>query len=838
MTDQATSLLVNSQLPEFVREEHPNFIAFLEAYYEYLENKQGTQLNDLVKQSKQARYFTDVDSSVADFEENFFNTYANLFPQDVQVDKAVLLKNVLPLYLAKGNEKSFKLLFRLLYNEEVEVLRPKTNVLKLSSGNWLIENIFRAAQEVYSTYTGDGTEKTFRLAQAASYDEVTVYVNDVELTSGYGVRKELRKLVFDTAPANNSIIKVLYDNFNFRLLTNRKIIGKISGASALIEKVTQRTVNAVPAFELYINSKTLVGDFENGESGTIEIIDPDDETLITIEVLGLSNLSAINIINGGSSYNVGDPVIITGGGASKDAQAIVSEVFSGFVNKITAVAGGAGFKIGSNVNVVGLAANSALVLAIDGVDTSGQNTANSFVVNTDRIADLATINISDADYGFNSSVIPGGENANTKLIDAFSFTTITSIGAITNVAILFSNTTFATAPTLDADSAQYTANSTTHFVLSSGSLGRIGINDGGNGYEIGDEIIFSNKEMQFGIGAAAAVTNVSSNGAITQVELQPSRIIGTANTFGASNSTVIGTNTLFETTLRVGDRIIINNESRFINTITSNTSLNVNVNFSKASTNKPIGLHGQHLVGGQNYEANKLPTITVSSLNGANANLSVIALMGDGENLSGLSTSPLGEILNIRITDGGFGYEFLPQIILTGSGDGTAQANGVIETTYVTIPGRWTTSDGILSASERVVQGREYYVDYSYVLSSSVEFRKFKEIFKNLVHPAGFIQYAEYKIDKVIAANNLSTDLVVPAKTISGTVNVFTGNIFVTGTNTKFNISNTNNVLTIGTQIAVNSEIRTVNSIFSNGVITVSSAFTQTANDQTLVIVT
>jgi hypothetical protein len=161
MIDQATSLLVNSQLPEFVREEHPNFIAFLEAYYEYLENKQGTQLNDLVKQSKQARYFTDVDTSVSDFEENFFNTYANLFPQDVEVDKSVLLKHVLPLYLAKGNEKSFKLLFRLLYNEEVEVLRPKTNVLKLSSGNWLIENIFRSSQEVYSTYTGNGTEKTF-----------------------------------------------------------------------------------------------------------------------------------------------------------------------------------------------------------------------------------------------------------------------------------------------------------------------------------------------------------------------------------------------------------------------------------------------------------------------------------------------------------------------------------------------------------------------------------------------------------------------------------------------------------------------------------------------------
>ena len=114
--------------------------------------------------------------------------------------------------------------------------------------------------------------------------------------------------------------------------------------------------------------------------------------------MGLSNLSGITIANGGSSYNVGDTVVISGGGASEDAEAIVSEVFSGFINKITAIAGGAGFKIGSNVNVVGLAANSALVLAIDGVDTSGQNTANSFTVNTDRISDFASINISNANY--------------------------------------------------------------------------------------------------------------------------------------------------------------------------------------------------------------------------------------------------------------------------------------------------------------------------------------------------------------------------------------------------------------------------------------------------------
>ena len=838
MANQKTSLLINSQVPEFVREEHPTFIAFLEAYYEYLETQQGSDDNDLLNKSKELRYISDVDSSISDFEANFFNTYASLVPQDVQVDKSVLLKHLLPLYLAKGNEKSFKLLFRLLYNEELEILQPKTNILRTSDGKWLIENAFKISQTVYSKHTGDSTNKTFKLAQIVSYDEITVYVDGLLQTSGYNVRKESRKLIFNTAPASGADIEVLYSSFDFDLLKNRKLTGITSGATAIVERTSQKTNNAVPTFELYINSKTLSGVFGNGENALLDIIDPDDGSLITIKVLGLSNLSVIYILDGGSSYNVGDPVIISGGLYTSPAEAIITEVFSGFINKIAVLQGGAGFKVGSNVNVVGLAANSALTLAIDGVDVSGQNTANVFTVNTDRISDFADINISNLDYGFSSTVIPSGENANTKLVDAFSFSTLSSLGAITNVAILFSNTAFSTVPTLDADSAQYLANSTTHFIISSRSLGRIQINNAGDNYRIGDEILFSNPPMTFGIGAAAAVTNVSSTGAITKVELQPSRIVGTANTYGNSNVIVTGTNTKFEEDLRIGDLIMINNQSRYVNAISSNTSLNVNVNFTYATTDKKIGVHGRHLIGGQNFYPDKLPTLTVSSTTGANANLSITALMGDGENLYGSADQALGAILKIRIVNSGAGYQYPPQIDLTGYGDGNATANAKVESSYVTFPGRWTTSDSILSASERVIQGREYYVDYAYVLSSSVEFSKFKEIFKNLIHPAGFVQYAEYKIDETILSNGITSNAITISSTISGTVNVSAGSIIVSGTNTRFNIANTNSILTIGSQIAVNSEIRTVNSIHSNGVVTVSSAFTQTSNDQTLVIVT
>ena len=834
MADQKTSLLINRQVPEFVREEHPNFIAFLEAYYEFLENKQGTKKNDLVTKSKDLRYISDVDASIAEFENNFFNTYGNLIPRNVEVDKAFLIKNILPLYLAKGSDKSFQLLFRLLFNEEVEIVKPNQSVLRASDGKWLIENAFRTEQGVYSVYTGNGSNTTFKLAQVVTASNISVYINGVLQTSGFNIRRETRKLIFNTAPANNSKIEVLYSDFDFNLLTNRRIVGDVSGASALVERTAQKTVNAIPIFELYINTKTLLGTFENGETATLNIIDPDDDTLINIRVHGLSILRNIFIIDGGASYNVGDPVIISGGEATRDAQAVVSEVFSGFINQIRVLAGGAGFKTGSNVYVIGTGSGS-LSMAIDAVDISGQNTSNFFVVNTDRIADYGSIAINAANYGFNASVVT--ENVNSKIVDALTFENVTSIGAITNVAILFANATFSSVPTLDADSAPFQANGTTHQVLSSHSLGRIRINSGGLNYQIGDELIFAETQpMAIGIGAAAAVTNISSTGAITKVELQPSRISGTANTFGITNVTVIGTNTVFEDELRIGDRIMINNESRYINAISSNTSLNVNANFVYATTDKRIGKYDEYPIGGQNYNQSHPPTITVLSATGSAANLSTIALMGDGENLFATADQDPGAITKIRIIDAGSGYVFPPQIDLTQSGDGTALANSSIEPSYVTFPGRWTTSDSILSTTERVIQGREYYVDYSYVLSSQVEFTKFKDVFKSLIHPAGFIDYAQYNINEVVAANNVTTANITVANTISGTVNV-NSSIYITGTNTKFNVVN-NKVITIGSRIAVNSEIRYINAIYSNGTMTVNTAFTITSNGETLVIVT
>ena len=111
------------------------------SYYEFLETEQGTQNNDLVKVSKDMRRKSDVDDSIEAFENSFMNTFANLIPKDAIVDKSFLIKNILPLYLAKGNEKSFKFIFRLLFSENADVRFPKDEILR--PDEYTIEQVVR-----------------------------------------------------------------------------------------------------------------------------------------------------------------------------------------------------------------------------------------------------------------------------------------------------------------------------------------------------------------------------------------------------------------------------------------------------------------------------------------------------------------------------------------------------------------------------------------------------------------------------------------------------------------------------------------------------------------------
>lgn len=829
-TDLKTSLLVNRQVPEFIRDEYPTFITFLEAYYEFLEQEQGTEANDLITQAKNLRYISDVDFSISQFQTNFINTYAPLIPQDAVSDKAFLIKNILPFYLTKGNIKSFELFFRLLYGEEVTITFPKDNILRASDGKWTVENVVRIDNEVYSYYVGNGTKKEFILAQQVGESDVTVYVNNVVTTSGFYILKEAKKIIFNSAPASNVEIRVVYGNFNETLLTNRKITGLTSGATAIVERASPRLITQQTSIELYVDDATLLGTFLNAEVITTDIFADDGETLITIRSDTVATLSSITVTNAGASYNVGDPVTIIGGAPQTPAEAVVSEVSVGFADAANVGYGGAGFALGGIITAFN--DDGTITLASGAIDTSGANSANSYTLFTDTINTYANIVLSNTDYGFPSSVIPTGENIATRLVDAFSKATITDIGPMTNVTILYSGTDTSNL-SIDADGAKY---ANTFDIKTFGSIGRIDIVSGGSNYLIGDELILgTNPSGTYGRGFAAAVTNTNASGAITKIEIQPSRLTGNANTT-SGNVVVVGFGTDFVNELAVGDRIMINSEARYVNSILSATSLNVNVSFTRTSTLRKVGVYDRYLIGGQSYVQNSFPTVSVSSAAGSSANLQITSLMGNGERLGITGSGVAGSITKIRVTNPGVGYQFIPTIDLSNRGDGTATAEAQIERSYVSFPGKWVGSDGIISSLDRKIEGLDYYIDFTYVTSVATEFAKYASILKDLLHPAGFKNYAEYPLSRPVDLT-LTVDSTV-AQTISGLVSTNANSIIVTGTSTKFNIANSLGIISIGTQIAINNEIRTINAIVSNTSLTVSSAFTTNTSAQTLIIIT
>ena len=98
-TDKKTSALIQSQVPEYLREEGPNLVAFLKAYYEWMET--SGQVTD---ESKNLLANQDIDTTnLNKFYEYFRREVLALFPQNVLTDKRLLTKKIKDLYRSKGS---------------------------------------------------------------------------------------------------------------------------------------------------------------------------------------------------------------------------------------------------------------------------------------------------------------------------------------------------------------------------------------------------------------------------------------------------------------------------------------------------------------------------------------------------------------------------------------------------------------------------------------------------------------------------------------------------------------------------------------------------------------
>lgn len=133
--------VVPKQAPEFVREEHQQFIKFLQAYYEWLEQEgnAGYVLRELENTF-------DIDKTVDDFVEYFKKELLVDIPQTALSDKRFLAKQINDLYRTKGTKQSYELLFRILFDEEAEVYYPKVDILRASDGKYNRSTVIKVVE--------------------------------------------------------------------------------------------------------------------------------------------------------------------------------------------------------------------------------------------------------------------------------------------------------------------------------------------------------------------------------------------------------------------------------------------------------------------------------------------------------------------------------------------------------------------------------------------------------------------------------------------------------------------------------------------------------------------
>lgn len=133
------SNFIENQFPRFYQEDGPDFILFVKAYYEWLEtagNVEGDGNGGPVREARELLSYRDIDGTIERFLEFFQKKYLYGIPFNIISNKRFLLKHILDVYRSKGTIQCYKLLFKLIYNEDITVYLPSTDMLKVSDGTW------------------------------------------------------------------------------------------------------------------------------------------------------------------------------------------------------------------------------------------------------------------------------------------------------------------------------------------------------------------------------------------------------------------------------------------------------------------------------------------------------------------------------------------------------------------------------------------------------------------------------------------------------------------------------------------------------------------------------
>jgi hypothetical protein len=142
--ERYVSALVEQQFPAVYRDLGPVFVAFVKAYYEWLESEGNPQWY-----ARRWLDLNDVDTTTDQFLIYFKQKYLKNIQLETTSDVQMMIKHSLDIYRSKGSPQSIDLLFRLVFGVGADVYFPRTDLMTLSSGNWVVPKYLEVSSIPY-----------------------------------------------------------------------------------------------------------------------------------------------------------------------------------------------------------------------------------------------------------------------------------------------------------------------------------------------------------------------------------------------------------------------------------------------------------------------------------------------------------------------------------------------------------------------------------------------------------------------------------------------------------------------------------------------------------------
>lgn len=287
--------------------------------------------DNVVRSSGNIVDYRTLDNSIDKYFEYLKDELYTSLPVNFYGNKPLIASKFKDFFTSKSNEQSYRFLFRLLYNEEIDFYYPGDDIIRSSDGN------YEQTQVIRTTSSAFGTDS-----------EGNTYTRNI---------------------------------FDF---LNKTIRGKTSGALAFVVDIKKFFIGSIETAELTL--KLVSADFQEGE----EIVDIDDDDL-NATVYGI--ISGFTINDGGSGYQVGDSIVISGDGS--EAQARVSSIKQSPITSLKVNTVGHGYRVGTTASIdnSGTGGSGLIVRVTELANTytvTNANTGNTYTVG--EISEVSVIN--------------------------------------------------------------------------------------------------------------------------------------------------------------------------------------------------------------------------------------------------------------------------------------------------------------------------------------------------------------------------------------------------------------------------------------------------------------